>query len=397
MRAKKILKGKLKEQQFDKEALFPIVSTLVKKLETHQLSEAEFVAAYIISFLHKAYPKCLWLTGFLPKPIQVTPHSYPTTSMAHSLINRTSTHNNQHVQQSTENKEGRNILWDVIDEHEFFSESDKEKIKLRFLKVNKPPTLLHTFQYFSLRNIPPYVNECIVNWGAGKRPAKLLFYIPTAQEILKLQCEGKRCVTAFITKEGLTAVYKDPYPPFEEKDALRFLLHDLQHMEKFVDPKFYCEQVGFLNDMRKLFDNDNDKFIDFSRYTKQFAEDVDHVISDMNACCIHLFAFFKAKWKLAQLRYLREKGNVSISKVLDNEVSLDLNKMNLFLTKQETIDFDKEFKRLLASWNIPQAVIDAAMELCQEIPLSTCAAETIRKYYHHIGEQLLGIHFDLIS
>jgi hypothetical protein len=81
----------------------------------------------------------------------------------------------------------------------------------------------------------------------------------------------------------------------------------------------------------------------------------------------------------------------------DNEVSLDLNKMNLFLTKQETIDFDKEFKRLLASWNIPQAVIDAAMELCQEIPLSTCAAETIRKYYHHIGEQLLGIHFDLIS
>jgi hypothetical protein len=68
--------------------------------------------------------------------------------------------------------------------------------------------------------------------------------MPTAEEILKLQCEGKRCVTAFVTKEGLTATYKDPYPPFEEKDALRFLLHDIQHMEKFVDPKFYCEQVS---------------------------------------------------------------------------------------------------------------------------------------------------------
>lgn len=79
---------------------------------------------------------------------------------------------------------------------------------------------------------------------AGKRPAQLLFYMPTAEEILKMQCEGKRCVTAFVTKEALKATYKDPYPPFEEKDCLRFLLHDLQHMEKFVDPKFYCEQVA---------------------------------------------------------------------------------------------------------------------------------------------------------
>jgi hypothetical protein len=62
---------------------------------------------------------------------------------------------------------GRNLLWNVIDEPGFFSESDKGKIQSRFVKVNKKPTLLNVFQYFSLRNIPFFVNECIVNWGTS--------------------------------------------------------------------------------------------------------------------------------------------------------------------------------------------------------------------------------------
>jgi hypothetical protein len=58
--------------------------------------------------------------------------------------------------------------------------------------------------------------------------------------------------------------------------------------------------------MKKLYDNSNTstiKLIDISRYSKQFIEDIEHVISDMNACCLHLFAFFKAKWKMAQVSF----------------------------------------------------------------------------------------------
>lgn len=34
-------------------------------------------------------------------------------------------------------------------------------------------------------------------------------------------------------------------PPYEKRDALKFLIHDLQHLEKFQDDTFYHEQVGF--------------------------------------------------------------------------------------------------------------------------------------------------------
>jgi hypothetical protein len=70
-----------------------------------------------------------------------------------------------------------------------------------------------------------------------------MFTLPTARELLAMQAEGRRVISVFVQKEELNQTFKDPYPPFEEKDVVKFLIHDLQHMEKFVDPKFYAEQV----------------------------------------------------------------------------------------------------------------------------------------------------------
>lgn len=77
-------------------------------LNTDQLTEAEFVAAYIISFLHKTYPKCLWLTGALSRPIQITSHVYPavTSSLPCTSINQNLTVNEPFIQQLNENEEG---------------------------------------------------------------------------------------------------------------------------------------------------------------------------------------------------------------------------------------------------------------------------------------------------
>lgn len=58
-----------------------------------------------------------------------------------------------------------------------------------------------------------------------------------------MQCRGERCITLFIKKEEFGMVMKDNYPPYYEHDPLSFAIHDLQHMEKFMDSKFFAEQV----------------------------------------------------------------------------------------------------------------------------------------------------------
>jgi hypothetical protein len=87
------------------------IETIFLNLNAVQLTEAEFVAAYIISFLHKAYPKCLWLTGALPCPIQITSHVYPTVTpfLPGTPINQESNVTYPSFQQLNENEEG-NIL-----------------------------------------------------------------------------------------------------------------------------------------------------------------------------------------------------------------------------------------------------------------------------------------------
>ncbi len=69
-----------------------------------------------------------------------------------------------------------------------------------------------------------------------------MFDLPTPVELMMMQSEGRRVVSCHVKKHELNESFKDPYPPFEEKDVVKFLIHDLQHMEKFVDPKFYAEQ-----------------------------------------------------------------------------------------------------------------------------------------------------------
>jgi hypothetical protein len=195
-----------------------------------------------------------------------------------------------------------------------FSEKERIKITRSFAAIQKEPTVINLFRYFSVNSIPQYVNDFIVNWGkirvttiilpineyllaAGRRPVELFFDMPTAQQILDQQIKGKRCVTIFVKKEELNNTIKDPYPPFEEKTVLKFMVHDIQHMEKFVEPRLYSEQVATFNLLKRVPDHPF-----FAHYDKQWQEDYEHAISDMNTCCTHTLMFFKAKWILAEVR-----------------------------------------------------------------------------------------------
>jgi hypothetical protein len=62
------------------------------------------------------------------------------------------------------------------------------------------------------------------------------------------------------------------------------------------------EKVGFSHKLRSYMKSGEWK--EMEKYDAQFSDDLEHVISDMNACSVHLFAFLKSKIFLAEQRYI---------------------------------------------------------------------------------------------
>jgi len=68
-----------------------------------------------------------------------------------------------------------------------------------------------------------------------------------------------------------------------------------------------------------------------------------------------------------------------------------------YLTNEEEIEFNREFEKLITSWDFPKHIIAACNNLCGEQPLSPEDAAIIREHYHHIGNKILGLQFPLLS
>lgn len=182
-----------------------------------------------------------------------------------------------------------------------------------------------------------------------------------------MQCKGERCLTVFVKKEELNILMKDNYEPYYEHDVFSFAIHDLQHMEKFVDPHFYCEQIGFFYCIKKL-PYHQQPFVD---YDKEFLDDMDHVRSDMNTCISHSFKFFRAKWQLAEWRKLRKAG-------IGNED---------YLNDEEERKFQKDLNQFLESvWEMPKQVISSVLDLSKRENVNT-----LRNFFHQIGCSILGL------
>jgi hypothetical protein len=166
------------------------------------------------------------------------------------------------------------------------------------------------FRYHSLKGVQRYVHEAIVLWADENRQYQLLFRTPSASEVLSMMASSTRCLTVFVEKQQLASTTTDKYPPFETRDCLSFSLHDLKHMEKYAEEKFFLEQVGFFYVMKEiLVRNGEDNFCvpEYMCYDEQFNFDVEHAVADMNACVFHLVEFFKAKWIVASERNQESK------------------------------------------------------------------------------------------
>ena len=117
-----------------------------------------------------------------------------------------------------------------------------------------------------------------------------------------MQARGERCVS--ILSEA------------SHPDPLDFALHDLCHLEKFVDLDSYAGQVGFFSAIYR-----GNVEARFSHLDAKWKQDLEHVAADMNGSPVFLFAAIKMKLKMAARREVaRLRGTLeNVGGILDSD------------------------------------------------------------------------------
>jgi hypothetical protein len=154
-----------------------------------------------------------------------------------------------------------------------------------------------------MRGVSEAVLRALGEWSWGRRPAVLMKHIPAALDVLALQARGLRSVS--MVDDHAAAAVGDPRHP----DALSFVLHDLEHLEKFSDPEHHAGQVGFFGCVLRALADPGWQSID-NGFDEIWRADRDYVIADMNGSAVFLFAALKMKLRMAVRRKLAHERGV---------------------------------------------------------------------------------------
>jgi hypothetical protein len=96
--------------------------------------------------------------------------------------------------------------------------------------------------------------------------------------------------------------------PSHMTDALAFALHDLCHLDKFIDPRHHLGQVGFFASLQTAIASPRWPALERDM-DDAFRADLHHVAADMNGSAVFLFAALKMKLKMAvRRRHAAVKG-----------------------------------------------------------------------------------------
>lgn len=148
--------------------------------------------------------------------------------------------------------------------------------------------LAHLFAQRHVYRVQAHVVEGLLAWMHGQRRLELLFEIPTPAQVLSLQARGMRCVS--LLPDGAETAL--------QANSFEFALHDLCHVEKFVDPVHHCGQVGFFSLVDAA--THTDQWLQLTqKFDSQWTLDFDHVAADMNGSALFLFSALRRKWQLA--------------------------------------------------------------------------------------------------
>lgn len=251
-------KSSLNSLQGEAEKLFGLISYCKNEFIENRITDYDFVGIYILAYLSMRKPK-RWSNGKLPSQISTIDHSLSIRVMT--------------VPE----------LFGLLNEDYVC-----RKIGAADSNVISVMDIFNSLQFNGIKkNKDNYVNHCMVQWAMRNRPCKLLFRIPNPLEVLRQQANKERVVTIFTTREELSREHKSMLYYMDglqnhSKDALEFLIHDLKHMENFIDPDSHAEQVGFFRCMLRL---DSGRLRSFFLHTCGYDEhlwkELEYVISDM--------------------------------------------------------------------------------------------------------------------
>lgn len=159
----------------------------------------------------------------------------------------------------------------------------EKNVEARLADVSDLGELLNNF---ALKSTPETVNRSLLHWSTNAYPLELMSRIPNSLEVLAQQTVGRRCVSVLTSAERCRSYI------LGERDPLSFTMHDLIHADHFYhNPVSYEGQLGFYGLMDFCLKENH-----FSEQMKnpKFSEELDYLISDMNAYAIHLLKCFKA-------------------------------------------------------------------------------------------------------
>jgi len=237
---------------------YPALAGLRRTLDQQALTPAEVCARYVLLHLHRRHPK-QWLSS--PR--------VPTDFSGRG-----------------ESEKGSHYLLAAL--YSMNIVCSRRQLE----RLENYASILELFQSYYFRGVVLDSHEGLVGWMEKRYPLIFRRDIPTPDEMLTIQCEGRRYVT-LLTKDHEQFVRYGRH-----QDACAFLLHDFEHAHKFFgDPQSHHGQVQVFRRLQQTLPL-------FARWQtdEQFTKDLDYLKSDMNSHPVHLIKYLKAIVLSAEMR-----------------------------------------------------------------------------------------------
>lgn len=153
-------------------------------------------------------------------------------------------------------------------------------------KLNLELNLIDFINICKIKAFPESCNRSLCFIANERYPLIITKKIPTPQELLQLQINGKRIIT--INEDHNSW----PNNLYSGRDFLGFVLHDLIHADHFFyNPQHRDGQLGFFKFIQNML---SDEGLTLLLQAEPFKTGFEYIISDMNSHPVHLFQTLKA-------------------------------------------------------------------------------------------------------
>jgi hypothetical protein len=214
-----------------------------------------------------------------------------------------------------------------------------------------------------IHRVSTAVAQALLAWADGF-PVSLLTTVPPARAVLALQAEGSRCVS----------LLPDGAETQPHADALAFTIHDLCHLDKFLDPEHHRGQVGFFASLHRAVERGAWGLFE-DNFDPAFARDWRHVAADMNGSAVFLFAALKMKLKMGVRRRVAADEGAPPDR-------------GGGLTPSETRAYAVFLEELLDLLSLHGDIADAARRTSarRDDPIAAC---TLLRHFEGVGDDVL--------